>query len=263
MRWTKEEDKILLENYQLPKKQLLMLLPSRTAASINIRASLLGYKKQQNEYKNSDISILLNDDILSYYWIGFIMADGCFSGPSLNRLQIKISAKDSEHLEKLARYIKTDCVYTTSKKTLKKYVTLTAQDKFNSPLIRQKFDFKQAKTYNPPQSIKTNDFNLCLALLAGLIDGDGNIGKQHNRQNYFFRIKCHRSWQNFYNILDSKLFVTPNPSKINKKGYFEYSIYRKDTITKFLQSIKKLNLPLMDRKWLKIFNEYHSVFHSL
>ena len=64
-KWSNEEDLLLINNYQLRKKDLLLLFPNRTSSSINIRASKLGLRKKRNEHIQSKLDILLLDEPLS------------------------------------------------------------------------------------------------------------------------------------------------------------------------------------------------------
>ena len=47
----------------------------------------------------NNIKILLEENLESYYWIGFILADGHIDGNK--RLQITLKSIDYEHLKKL------------------------------------------------------------------------------------------------------------------------------------------------------------------
>jgi hypothetical protein len=50
-KWSEEEDNVLKTNYNLVgRKELISLIPSRTPAAINIRASTLKLKRIRNEY---------------------------------------------------------------------------------------------------------------------------------------------------------------------------------------------------------------------
>ena len=80
--WTKEELGILKEKYSTIEniEDLLMFLPKRTAKSINRKVCLMGLKRdnkvrRRTTYKNN-LKNLLNKSLESFYWIGFIFADG-------------------------------------------------------------------------------------------------------------------------------------------------------------------------------------------
>lgn len=103
MRWSKEEDDFLLENYEkLDKEKLLMKLPKRSWEAIKIRSDKFKIKRYNKKERFADLDILLNDTYETYYWIGFIMADGNIIN---NRLRLRLSCKDKEHLEKFANFI--------------------------------------------------------------------------------------------------------------------------------------------------------------
>ena len=52
--------------------------------------------------KNYDLSILLDNSYISFYWIGFLLADASFID---NRLKIIVNNKDKEHINNFAKYI--------------------------------------------------------------------------------------------------------------------------------------------------------------
>ena len=77
----------------------------RMACKVNgLCRSCAGLKKvNENNERSSNLSILLDDSFESFYWMGFILADGCFFE---NRLQITLAIKDKEHLQSFANYVK-------------------------------------------------------------------------------------------------------------------------------------------------------------
>ena len=83
-RWTEDEILIVKNNYATKtKEELLVLLPNRSTSSINEIAFRNNFRKLKSDSLHN-LSVLLEDVPESYYWIGFIMADGCFTGKTLN-----------------------------------------------------------------------------------------------------------------------------------------------------------------------------------
>lgn len=234
------------------KSQILQTIPNRTWDSIKLKAASLNLRFHSNvishPYVQSDVSILLKEIPLSYYWMGFLMADGSCTGC---RLKLTLSKKDKAHLQRFSEYIKCDN-YRTEKNGA---CTVTAQDKFLVPKIRNKFDWKDQKTYHPPDiSFLKND--LFLAWFIGYVDGDGSIGYQSGRKTCQLRIKVHKSWKPTLEKMSEKLFgilkLDPRPVKIDRQGYANLGFARQKVLEFLKQKTKELRLPVLARKWDKI-----------
>lgn len=250
-KWTTEENKLLIDNYQLSKQELLRLFPDRTAASVNIQASKLGLRKQRNEYCQSDLSVLLEDNQLSYYWIGFLLADGHFTQ---TRLLVTLCKKDKPHLEKLAKFLSIPTVKNIFQRVVnKKYpcCIIRPQDKFYVPRIKQKFNIQNNKTVSPPaSSILPTDSKLLLSLFIGFIDGDGSINKQPGaRKTSIIRIQIHANWLSFLLEIYSRLNLTCAKPYINNRGYAQWNICNKELQQKLRKHILNYQLPVLRRKW--------------
>lgn len=194
-----------------------------------------------NMKRSADLSILLKDTPESFYWIGFLLADGSFCD---NRLRIVVSIKDRDHIKKLGNYIQFKGKYYQNDISF----GLSCKDINIVPKICKKFDIKSNKTYNPPNTLLNFNHELLICLLAGFIDGDGNIQHQNKRRDFLLRIKNHGSWHNILEELGS-IITDKNCVKINNEGFAQLSI----TNTSILQNLKKriltYNLPLLSRKW--------------
>lgn len=215
-------------------------------------------KKTDDHYKNKNYHNfyrLFDGSLESCYWIGFIMADGCF--PSRGGFVLGVSRKDYNHLMKFVNYIS----YTH---TINESVNKNANQEnsyriyINGPKVmienfKQEFGLKCVKTYDPPTIEKISKFTedqIC-SLIAGFIDGDGCI-TQHN--NFItISITNHISWGYVlsyfgdiigkYNIKDNDKYTT----------LYITSVYH---IKRFVNKILTYNLPLMRRKWDKINLNY-------
>ena len=217
--------------------------------------SCAGLKRFDNE-RYGDLSNLLNDTYETFYWIGFLLADGSFSN---TRIIFGLSAHDKEQLEKFAKFIKykqdIKIIYKKLKDKQFGFCSLSVQDKIIVPQIINKFDIKSAKTYNPPQSINKWNRKLILALFAGFIDGDGSIIKKTNRKDAKLGIKIHSSWlhilEEFSNIIFNKNYCC-----INKEGYAYLAIEEFPILRKLKLEILNLHIPLLERKWNNIDENY-------
>lgn len=196
---------------------------------------------KQSTHRCGDLTKLLEDTYESYYWIGFLLADGCFSN---GRLRIDLAIKDKEHLLKLASFLSyTGTIMETDKK-----IGLAIKDIDTVEAICNKFNILKQKTYNPPSNLHTFQKDYLYCILAGFIDGDGSIQNQSGREDFFLRIKNHSSWLEVLRLFSS-LISQKETVKINSKGYAELIV----TNTKYLQQLKSkilyYNLPILSRKW--------------
>ena len=79
----------------------------------------------------------------AFYWIGFLLADGSFYD---NRLKLGLSIKDADHLYKFANFIN----YTGAVDITDKSISIACKDVEAVQRIKEKFDIRDRKTYNPP-----------------------------------------------------------------------------------------------------------------
>lgn len=240
-------------------KELLYKYKStyNTAIKNNSLCRSCAETKRQNKERYGDLSILLNDTYESFYWIGFLLADGYFG--KTNRLGIGLSIHDINHIEKFANYInyKKPIKISTKKLNNKEFKVcgLSIQDKNIIPLLVKKFDILNNKTYNPPKTINKWNRDLILALFAGYIDGDGTIVRKTNRKDAKLGAQVHSSWlhilEEFSNIIFGK-----NYCGINSRGYAYLAIEEFPIIRKLKLELLKLNIPLLERKWNNIDENY-------
>lgn len=250
MKWTKSEHKILTEYYSSTgKDRLIELLPNRTYEAIKINASKLKLSKNNSPLLKGDISVLLEDLYETYYWIGFIMADGSINHDK-NLLKVNLSVNDYSHLIKLANYLKMETPHIYNNKT-----EIKVMDNFLMPRLIKKFDFKPSKTYNPPDLNNLNmkdDFFYCF--LIGFIDGDGSIIKKKDIEEYRISIRLHKNWYDNLEFFHAKI---SNLLNIKVKGLYKYDVsmlvFSDFRILKFLKAKSiEYNLPVLSRKWDKI-----------
>lgn len=219
--------------------------------SLKKKSSCINCAVKRNAKRHSEMSNLLKENCLAYYWAGFILADGHIENNV--RLSVTLGLKDQDHLIKLKEFLHIKDI-----KKSKISVCISAMDINIISKFSEKFDIHSNKTLFPPKNIK-NILNrkLLISLIAGFIDGDGSIRNLHNRPDFNLRIKCHKSW---YVILEyfSHIIAKNNFCRINNQGYASLVISN----TQFLKDLKKellpLNLPLLSRKWDKINLNYKS-----
>lgn len=196
---------------------------------------------------------LLGDTPETYYWIGFIMADGTLVG---NRLKIGLSIKDEDLLNRLYKFLGcTNSIYKTDISC-----EFSIMDSYTIPLLRNKFDINQRKTYNPPKSLLWMDDDLLYSFIIGFIDGDGAILKQTNREDPNLRIKVHSNWLTILNeismFVSTKANVNVVEARINNKGYANVNLSNHVLLKSLKKKALELKIPYLNRKW-SLIDENH------
>lgn len=250
--WTKEEDNLLITNYQLKRNDLLKLFPNRSYYAVNQRASKLNLRKERNEYCESNLDVLLEETHEAYYWIGFILADGHVHKNL--RLKITLAPKDTNHLQKLANFIKTQL---KSNKYQQPYVS--CQEKVIVPQLCKKFDIQQNKTTHPPKIFPTN-LDLLKSLFIGYIDGDGSIKSRKKANICCLSIHIHKNWLNWLQQIQVLLNINSGKPKIINDGYTSWHISKHSEMVKLKLHAIKYKLPVLERKWSKINEHYRTMY---
>ena len=188
----------------------------------------------------ANLEKLLDESNEAYYWIGFILADGSIIN---NRLSVELCEKDKEHIHKLGEYLEYSGSYGPKDKRL------ACKNSDIIPLIKEKFDIHDNKTYNPPKTLSNFTEIQKLCLLIGFIDGDGNISHPNKRPDFFLRIKNHSSWKPILEEFSIIITGTSESVKINNQGYAELRITNSATLQKLKTKMLNLSIPYMKRKW--------------
>ena len=221
-------------------------------------------QKLENQGKRKgNLSILLDKSNQSFYWLGFLMADGCVS-KQYGRIILNTVENDKEHLEKFAIYLGTKMNVVRYKgKTLNNpqpYSAYSVAIQYPSVVdsLINMMDFRPQKTYNPPSpkilSAVLNTKKKFLSFLVGFIDGDGCIFQQSGR--YRMRIVNHKSWYEihrfFFKMLKKHNLYNGNAdAHILGNKYSSMQISNPETLKK-IYGIVSEKIPLMKRKWDKV-----------
>jgi transposase len=245
--WSEKENSMLKENYNLYSKyELQKILPNRTWNAIILHAQKLGLKRCSDLLANTNPSILLQETPETYYWIGFLLADGNFKN---KRLKLVLSKKDHKQIYKFATFIG---IKETKENSFSCAVSIQHSAIYK---LIEKFGISTTKTYNPP-NLEWLEGDLFLALLIGFIDGDGSIIYQTNRNDCKLAIKVHSSWLETLNVFSLKLHnligIPYKEAKINSVGYAELNISNSIVLKFIKRNAQRLNLPTMERKWERI-----------
>lgn len=250
IRWKTEEDQLLIEKYFKSNiEDLRSLLQNRSWNSIVLRAKMLGIRRD-NINRNGDLNILLEDTPESFYWMGFIAADGYLNQID-QRLVVGLGIKDIEHLKKLGKYLKTNTLsYKTNCRISVKQVGILEK-------ISKKFQLSHNKTYEPPNLAWITNNDLLLSFLIGFIDGDGCITNQYGRKDYKLTIKIHSNWLNILKFFEEKMYELSKidqykqreRARINKEGYATLTISDCLVLNFLKEKTVELKLPILERKW--------------
>lgn len=194
----------------------------------------------------NNIKILLEENLESYYWMGFILADGHIDRNK--RLEITLKSIDYGHLKKLGDYIK--CNIKLYNKNNYETCSLHIQDSKYVPLLTEKFDINSNKTKFPPSRdiFEKMDKDKLKSLIIGFIDGDGRISNQTNRKDFFLSVKCDKSWLNVLKIFNVEIDDVDRTT-VNSHGYAKFYVSNTAKLKKLKQFAINNNLPILNRKW--------------
>lgn len=229
----------LIDNYSLKSKEEIVKELGLSWGYIQKMAHLFNIKREFNESKKSfKLSKLLDDSNISYYWIGFIIADGHIS--KYNNIQINLNKKDINHLNKLKIYLQSDI-----KLHIKgNIVRSTFTDVPTIIKLKNKFKWKSNKTKSPVDISNLNEEQL-FSLIIGFIDGDGSINSKS------ITVKCDKKWKDTLNYFYYCLI-----GEYKEFNYVDNCSIFYINKHEYLKSIKikalSLSLPIMERKWDKI-----------
>lgn len=179
---------------------------------------------------------LLEDTPESWYWMGFLLADGHFS--TKGRVKVTLCEKDIDHLKRFIEFTGFGKVSRVGK-----YVSVSVMDVSTVGKLMELFSIQSNKTYNPPNlSSLSADQLFCLSI--GFIDGDGHISRQHGRKGSYITIKVHSSWKSTL----QEIFPDHTPY-IQNSGYAVVNISDTMSTRAYKTRALLLNLPILNRKW--------------
>lgn len=238
-RWSPEEDAFLTRTYRDGDLSEIAIHLNRSLPSIKLRARRLDLFRSFVSRRQSDLSVFLDSDPISLYWIGFLLADGHFS--NTGRIICHLSLKDEGHLKKLADFVKSPNIHNYATK-----VSFSVQDKDIVPILMEKFQIKSNKTYDPPNLSSLTEEELW-PILIGLFDGDGSIWRRKSG-GIQGMLKCHSSWLSVIEKLRAILPTQGSVIRINNLGYAQWTLSATQ-LGEMNQIAKEKELPVLTRKW--------------
>jgi hypothetical protein len=248
--WTNNEIESLKLDWVTMAKSELVKKYNRTYYSLKTAATKLGVKRgfPRNKYR---LEKLFDESNISYYWLGFIMADGNIGR---DELKITLSSVDFDHLSKFAEYMGVKIKLDNEK------CSVQIADRFYCEKMRGKFNTSTNKTYCGAD-FNIENMELFFSFLAGIIDGDGCFCTNNYKVKKvnMIRIHCHSSYMEFYKKISDQLKEYGIESRVYmcSRGYCKFVISRQKDFIKLNNYVTKCNIPLLHRKWSKLKNILH------
>ena len=186
----------------------------------------------------------------SFYWLGFLIADGSFY--SKGKFELGLAEKDLDVIEEFSKYISysNKIMYREDTKSYR----ISFANSIDIPRFMEEYGIQFRKTYNPI------DFNILrnysreqlLALLIGIIDGDGSIQPNSSPNAFCITITAHKSWLKFYQELMSSLDIPEHISERSDSNTLTIRICRREILQLLQDVIVSNNLFHLKRKWSKL-----------
>ena len=231
--WSKEECVYLKQMYGLLDKHTLTSVLNRSWPSIQNKAFLLKIKRETNANSRK----LISETNESYYWLGFLMADGHFN--KNGQIQINLAEKDLKHLQKLGEFLE------YKRKITKPHLSFSFTEIKEE--LESKFNVVNNKTYNPC-NLQNISGDALFSFIIGFIDGDGSISKRG-----CLSIISHKNWLENICLMIKEISNDKYCScKINKVGFSYATITNIETLKLIKRKIISLGLPVLQRKWERI-----------
>jgi hypothetical protein len=222
----------------------------RKGKHISINTELKKGHKLNDIYNNPKYSLikLLEENNETFYWMGFILADGSFYK---NRFEFSLQKKDYDHVVKFSKFMGGLPVVKH-----KESFRCAINNRFDIPIIKEKYDIKDRKTYNPPDFKNYEHYSddLLYSLLFGIIDGDGCIFVNKNTYIYTIAITAHKSWEKFYVDFMKRLNITHYVNQRKNSNIITIKIGQKKNVIAMRDKINELQIIKLERKWEKIVN---------
>jgi transposase len=242
---SEEHEKLLAEHYEYGNAEELTQLMGKNRHAISELARKRGLKRKVVDVRKGDISPLLSKTIESFYWLGYLAADGYIS--TGGHLMFSQGEKDKESVYKFAEYVKSSVYEFTQNGGYKKAPYQTYRVNVLDPVIGK--DIRALWGLSPGDKKTYSSINFfleecsqCRAFLIGFFDGDGYLNSANGG-----KIEVHSSWFNFLVLLAAYAKMEGKTS-INKRRYAELRLRKADMAALKAFGLEH-NLPVNSRKW--------------
>lgn len=196
--------------------------------------------------ENSLDKLISEKSLETFYWIGFILADGSFYN---NRFEFGLKEDDNDILRAFADYIefKGNIKHRNSTKSNR----IQFNNKPSIENFMKEYGFNYNKTYNPCsfESFKNYSKEQITSLLIGIIDGDGNIQENGSTYANAITITAHKLWKSFYEDLLNFLEIPLHISEREDNNSITIRICKRKYCIALKQFIINNNLFYFSRKW--------------
>lgn len=199
-----------------------------------------------NKKLKNNCEILLNESLESYYWLGFIFADGHINTKNYS-VNVTIHNQDLNHLLKLKKYLNIENMFIYNDRN-QSGISFGNKEVINN--IINKYDINSNKTHYPP-NISGIIGDKLKAFIIGFIDGDGCISNQSGRKVMRITFRVHSNW------LTNMRYMF-NRGYISNDGYCTVAIGKMSEILDYKDFIISNNIPALERKWDKILIKHNS-----
>jgi hypothetical protein len=258
--WTDQKRDRLIELWpQASWEEIEAEFPGVNRHAIGEMARRCGANREIEPQRKGDLLPLTEDCPETWYWIGFIAADGWISEGG--QVVVTISEKDESHLAKFARFLKTgvgdggSCSYDGYKKS--RMVRVAVQDHVVGQQIKQKYGFKKNKTENPLDLGWIDTEDKFFAFWTGFLDGDGSLVKR-SKSCVSFSITCHYNWYSTFQKFEENLFRLlqvkrdRDYTRLTKRKHAFISCAKSEIVRGWKEKAINLKLPILKRKWSRI-----------
>jgi DNA-binding transcriptional regulator WhiA len=243
---SEKDERLILNMYEYGDFDELSKLVGRSKHTISEWVRKRGLRREVNDKRNGNISILLNKSLQSFYWLGLLASDGYISKDG--HLMFSQGEKDKDIVYSLAEYLNSkvyifdvESGYNLTKRVIYR---VNIKDYNIGKSIRNMWGLSDTdqKTYSSisPNFIKTKE--QAMAFLIGFFDGDGHLDKRG-----YGKIEVHSNWLQFLNSL-CELVELDYEGKINKRG-FAWIYINKSFMIILKKFIDDNNLTYNRRKW--------------
>jgi len=247
---SQEQIDLIFEHYEYGNFDWLSKVLGKSKHAITEWARKRGLARKVNVRRNGTMEPLINGSLESFYWLGFIAADGYIY--KNGHLMVSQSEKDKSNSYRLAKFLETDVyVHTPSSwfENSSDAYRVNISDKKIGKQIREMFNIQDdsPKTYTGISLDFIKNQEQAISFLCGFIDGDGSLTKHGS-----YNIQCHKSWfETFVNLcelipFESNCRVRYEKSKKDSFAVLSFKKKESEQIRQFALSNK---LPVSERKF--------------
>lgn len=216
---------------------------------LNIPKKPVHTNRQDVEF-NHNTSKLLNDSLESYYWLGFLAADGnLYKGKRCKyyRLSVGVHEKDIDHLQQFISFLEYTGTIIVRKKVRFHIIYLRINEEERNRLASLSIVPNKSLSLKPPELNEQQN----LAYIKGYIDGDGCVrlvGKYKNLISI--------------NILGTKEMlewiakVLNSTHRISCKNKIHSITLTGQTARKAREILLNIETPYLNRKWMSDITSY-------